>query len=220
MRINPLVLAATAIAALAATANAQISLSGHNFSSYGWAGNEICKPCHTPHFGNETVGRLWNHALTTATYQMHKGTGTAVLNLDNASRMCLSCHDGTVALDSFGGVDRPTSGAGSNMIPTGDNLGTNLADDHPVGSDAIYPTTTVTYMNPITITTSSSGTTSAAVTFGSNTLRLKNWVDSTGTTKYVVGCTTCHNAHNKGNFPHMTQITNNASTLCLVCHIK
>lgn len=205
--------AVTAVAFAATSANAQISISQHNFSSYGWSGNEICKPCHTPHFANETVGRLWNHALTTATYQMHKGTGTAELNLDNASRMCMSCHDGTVALDSFGGA----SGNGTNMIPTRANIGTNLDDDHPIGSDAIYPTTTSTRFNPQTV--SSTGT-SSSVTFGGNSLRLKSWVDSTGATKFVVGCTTCHSAHNAGNFPHMTQVTNNASTLCLVCHIK
>lgn len=43
----------------------------HDFSGTGWAGGEICKPCHTPHGAkldenNEPIGWLWNHKLTTA----------------------------------------------------------------------------------------------------------------------------------------------------------
>ena len=188
----------------AAMANAQIANSRHNFSSMGWSDGEICKPCHTPHFAVEGMPRLWNHALTTATYQMHEGTGTAVDNFDVTSRMCLSCHDGTVALDSFGGRE------GTNFIEPLGNLGTNLLDDHPVGSDGVYPTEPSTRFNPAV---------NGRVGSGTNTVRLREWNDN-GTVRLVVGCTTCHNPHNRGNFPHMTVVTNSASNLCLICHIK
>ena len=69
------------------------------------------------------------------------------------------------------------------------------------------------YMNPVS-------STGPSVTFGANTLRLKAWVDTTGTTKYVVGCTTCHTPHNKGNYSHMMAVSNASSGLCLTCHIK
>jgi hypothetical protein len=199
--------AAVLVGLVGATANAQISISRHNFSTTGWAGGEICKPCHTPHFANAEVGRLWNHALTTATYTMHGGTGTAEGNFDTVSRMCLSCHDGTVALDSFGGT------TGTNFIGTVADLGTDLEDDHPVGSDAEYPPNPKPSwwdgsMNPTNATGTSVGS-----------LRLKAW-DDNGTVKQTVGCTTCHNAHNKGNYGHMTAISNAASAMCLTCHIK
>ncbi len=212
MKSNGLWLGALACVALAgSTANAQIAISEHNFSQYGWSQGQICLPCHTPHFANPDVPRLWNHALTTATYQMHGGTGTAEDNFDVVSRMCLSCHDGTVALDSFGGQ------TGTTFMGATGNLGTDLEDDHPVGSDAEYPPTPqpswwAGAFNPTTGTGSTVGT-------GANSLRLKAW-DDNGTTKYVVGCTTCHNAHNRGNYPHMTAISNASSTMCLVCHIK
>lgn len=213
MRTAKLVLAASVLAALAASANGQIALSDHNFSGYGWSDNQICKPCHTPHGSNETVGRLWNHALTTATYQMHRGTGTAEVNIDSSSRLCLSCHDGTVALDNFGG--RTT---GTSFVAGSKNIGTNLNNDHPIGSDAIYTTsTTSTSYNPMTI--NSTGT-SASVTFGGNTLRLRPWVNSTGATQFVVGCSSCHTVHNTGNFDHMLRFNNSGSALCLTCHIK
>lgn len=212
MKLGTRLLTAAALVGLAGSfANAQIALSRHNFSSYGWSGGEICKPCHTPHFANTSVGRLWNHALTTATYTMHGGSGTAVDNFDEVSRMCLSCHDGTVALDSFGGT------TGTNFIGPAGNLGTDFTNDHPVGSDAEYPPSPqpswwAGSFNP----TNASGT---SVVANGNTLGLKAW-DDNGTTKRVVGCTTCHNAHNRGNFPHMTVVSNASSGLCLTCHIK
>jgi predicted CXXCH cytochrome family protein len=210
MKLRTLTLAGAAVVGLgAAMANAQIANSRHNFSTMGWSGGEICKPCHTPHFAIEGMPRLWNHALTTATYQMHEGTGTAEDNFDVTSRMCLSCHDGTVALDSFGGQD------GTNFINPVANLGTNLLDDHPVGSDAQYPPDPIpSYWN-----NAFNPATNGRVGSGSNTVRLQVWNDN-GVDRYVVGCTTCHNPHNRGNFPHMTVVTNSASNLCLICHIK
>ncbi len=196
--------------ALAAASNAMaqtgyIVNTKHNFSSYAWSNHEICKPCHTPHFSDISQPRLWNHTLTTATYQMHDGSaGTAVDNFDYASRMCLSCHDGTVALDSFGGST--TTG---NFIPNGDKLGTDLRDDHPVGSEAEYP--------PDPKPSWWDGAFKATPTSG---LSLKNWTDKTTNKAFkVVGCTTCHTPHGKG-FPNLLNISNDASGVCLGCHIK
>lgn len=200
-------LACVALAGFASAANAQITNSDHDFSSFGWSGGEICKPCHTPHFANPTAGALWNHALTSATYTMFDGsTGTAVANIDSGSRLCMSCHDGTVALDSFGGT------TGTNFIPGSANIGTDLTDDHPMGSDAIYPTATSTSFVAQDVNHRVPGT------WG--TLRLRSWTDTTGTVQYVVGCRTCHDPHNRGNFGHMLQFSNQASHLCLTCHIK
>jgi hypothetical protein len=206
MKLRTHSLAVAALVGLTGTVNAQITNSAHDFSSYAWSGGEICKPCHTPHFANVAAGRLWNHALTTATYTMHEGPGTAVANLDRTSRLCMSCHDGTVALDSFGGT------TGTNFVPGSANIGTDLTDDHPIGSDAIYPTATSTSFNP--------QNTSHQVPGTWGTLRLREWIDPTGTPQYVVGCRTCHDPHNRGNYGHMLQFSNASSHLCLTCHIK
>ncbi len=193
-------LAAATLAALtASSASAQIVNTKHNFSSMAWSGGEICKPCHTPHFANADAGALWNHELTTATYQMHEGDGTAELNLDKRSRLCLSCHDGTVALDSFGGM------TGSSFMPATGNVGTDLRNDHPIGSDAVYPTTgTTSFKDPSLLPSS---------------LRLRDWVDPQGVSHKVVSCGTCHTAHGRG-FPHLQSMSNSASAMCLGCHIK
>lgn len=202
---NSFWLGAAALLGVAASTQAQIANSGHNFSSSAWSGGEICKPCHTPHFAIAGQPRLWNHELTTATYQMHEGPGTAVDDFDYASRMCLSCHDGTVALDSFGGQ------SGSSFITANKNLGTDLTDDHPVGSDAQYPPTPQPSFWANAFKPESSLPSS---------LRLKDWTDTGGTAHRVVGCTTCHNAHGRGGFPAMLTMSNSASALCLGCHIK
>jgi hypothetical protein len=200
-------LACVALAGLAGTANGQITNSKHDFSSYSWSGGEICKPCHTPHFANHEAGALWNHSLTTATYTLFEGgQGSAEEDLDSTSRLCMSCHDGTVALDSFGGK------TGTNFVPGWANLGTDLQDDHPIGSEAVYPTAPSTSFNPQNANHQVPGP------WG--TLRLRAWVNPSGVTEYVVGCRSCHDPHNRGNHGHMMQFSNAASHVCLTCHIK
>lgn len=206
MKATNLLLGAAVVALAGTGALGQISLSRHNFSSYGWSGGEICKPCHTPHFGNTDVGFLWNHALTNATYTMHEGTGTAEANIDSRSRMCLGCHDGTVALDSFGGM------TGTNFIGPLGEIGTDLTNDHPIGSDAIYPTAPSTSYNPQDA--------NHRVGTSPNQLRLRSWINPSGTEEWVVGCSTCHTVHNTGNHGHMLRFSNASSQLCLTCHIK
>ena len=200
-------LAIATVGLVTANAPAQIASSSHDFSTMAWSGGEICKPCHTPHNAISGQPRLWNHELTTATYTMHGGTGTATVDFDQVSRMCLSCHDGTVALDSFGGT------SGTSFIPGDANLGINLTDDHPVGSDAEYPPSPQpswwagAFKDPTALPSA---------------IRLKDWTNPSNAVRKVVGCTTCHNAHNRGNFGNgaMLTMSNSASALCLGCHIK
>jgi predicted CXXCH cytochrome family protein len=206
MKLSKALVGALALAGLASMANGQITNSAHDFSSYSWSGYEICKPCHTPHSANTAAGRLWNHSLSTASYTLFDGSTGTSADLDRESRLCLSCHDGTVALDSFGGR------TGTNFIPGSANVGTNLSNDHPIGKEAVYPTTTSTRFN------AQNASHQVVSTWGS--LRLKEWVDTAGVSQYVVGCRTCHNVHNAGNFDHMLYFSNDKSHLCLTCHIK
>ena len=66
---------------------------------------EICIFCHTPHGASATDGPLWNHQTSTAIYQTFSSPTLTALGItigppNGASRLCLSCHDGTVALGS------------------------------------------------------------------------------------------------------------------------
>src|SRR4051794_13053211 len=60
--------------------------------------SEVCLFCHTPHRAGELP--LWNHFLSSATYTPYSSSTirATVGQPSGASKLCLSCHDGTVAL--------------------------------------------------------------------------------------------------------------------------
>lgn len=143
-----LVMAASAsVPVFPVSARAQVNnvaVTKHNLSVTGPGGirstseTEICVFCHTPHAGSPTVP-LWNHDTSTTTYQMYQSTsfqaqaGGPYLP-SGSSVLCLSCHDGTVALGAVRGRARPTmvGTAIGGYLPAGaTNLGANLRDDHP-----------------------------------------------------------------------------------------
>ena len=186
----------------------------HDFSNAGWAEGEICKPCHTPHHAVDdeegSVGWLWNHQLTTATYTLYGDAGSALAGPDNGeaafdsrSRLCMSCHDGTVAIDSFGGQPGSIFATGRSRI------GTDLSDDHPVGVTAVYPEQ------------GNAGFQAATDhRLGPNLeMSLYEMQISSGNFDFVVGCTTCHTPHYAG-FDMQLRMNNASSAMCLSCHIK
>jgi len=199
----------------AGTAQAQISRSRHNFASSGWSGGEICKPCHTPHMANPAAGALWNHWLTTASYTLYDGTHGSYLDVDARSRLCMGCHDGTVAIDSYDGRS-----AGTNYVGPRDRIGTDLRDDHPIGSKAQYPTDVTGLDFKAFSTGVVNGEQSAWVPNGSLRLYLRSWTDSSSTRHWVVGCSSCHDVHNAGNRAYMLNLSTGNSALCLTCHVK
>ena len=82
-----------------------ISVSPHNMNAIGVQveNQEVCRPCHTPHGAQSTLGALWNHQVNTgAQYTLYKTT-SAYAGLDGSSKLCLSCHDGAIAVDNYGG---------------------------------------------------------------------------------------------------------------------
>ena len=215
----PAVLAVILFVAVSPPARGGISGSRHDFGQFGWAQNQICLPCHTPHNaivrdaqGVLVGGPLWNHTLSTATYVLYvdPNTGQNVTGaVDTNSRLCLSCHDGTVAVDSFGG------GNGTNQM-TGGVLGTDLSNDHPLGENAVWPTPNPAYL------------VDPALRAAAGIMPLRNLADG----RAAVGCTSCHEPHNRKNTVHMLWVNNqgagttvdgravSGSLLCMNCHKK
>lgn len=119
-------------ALVALPAIAQLQGSVHDFSSEGWSGGDMCAVCHVPHSARSGVDSapVWNHDVSTTTYSLYSSRTLAQSpeqpGNDNVSRLCLSCHDGTIALDSFGG------NSGQNYISERASLGTDLSNDHPI----------------------------------------------------------------------------------------
>lgn len=99
---------------------------------------EVCKFCHIPH--NPVLAEpLWGHALSRAQYQVPDirtsgGTRAPAPQPDGSSRLCLSCHDGTVALGDVAGEPDPIAMAGTQRLDPGHRgwLGTDLSGSHPV----------------------------------------------------------------------------------------
>lgn len=154
-----------------APASAQISSSKHNLGSGDALRNtttsgtdEICVFCHTPHGGVNTGGvPLWNKGLPSGTsYTMYSSStmdGAAANLTGSVSLACLSCHDGSQAMDNM--INAPGSGnynsggatqgytwapgsaaeaavgtAGATLGKLGSgvtNLTTDLSNDHPIG---------------------------------------------------------------------------------------
>jgi predicted CXXCH cytochrome family protein len=197
MKILNLLAVLILFAAVSTSFGQNIAGSAHDFSGNGWSNGEICLPCHTPHNADISVANspLWNHEVTVATYTLYtSNTFDATMGQPGeSSKLCLSCHDGTVALDSFGGS------TGSTMLTGDGNLGTDLADDHPISFvyDAALATADGELENP------STNTTVAGLLFGGQ-----------------LQCASCHDVHNSLGQANLLVLDNAASALCLTCHIK
>lgn len=198
-----------AVLAMSVPAMAQISGSLHDFSGVAWAGGpggEICITCHTPHNADTAVADspLWNHEVTVASFTLYSsGTfdGADTIGQPNGvSKLCLSCHDGTVALDNFGGAT-----GGTNFISTG-LVGTDLSTDHPTSFtyDAALATDDGELYDPTTANSGLGSTIAADLLDGGTKLE----------------CSSCHDVHDAGGFAGLLVMSNKASALCLTCHIK
>lgn len=210
----------------------------HNLSIYGPGSvqasfpgtTEICVFCHTPHASN-TDGPLWNKQTPGISYALY-GTytlyGTTALTLGQptgSSRLCLSCHDGTIAIGSLlnapgavlgqtlnmeGVVTSPGTGetTGALYASYSTNIGTDLSNDHPISfkySDS-YDAFNTELKDP-----------------GINNVNIAPAVLDNSS---EVQCTSCHDPHSKTFIKFLraslepVPITDYGAPLCNLCHIK
>lgn len=189
-----------------------ITGSAHDFSGQAWAGGQICVPCHTPHKANTTVADapLWNHALSTAVYTLYASpTLNATIGQPGGnSKLCFSCHDGTVAVNSFGGT------TGTTFLTGNDKIGPVLSGEHPIGFtyDAALATTDGSLKNPAT----------ATVTVGSGAQTKTGTIAATLLSGGKMECSSCHDVHNTftAGLGKLTKVSVAASALCTACHTK
>jgi predicted CXXCH cytochrome family protein len=160
---------------------------------------EVCVFCHTPHRA-ESVGILWNRRDPTNVYTTYRSTTvkTTIGQPSGASRLCLSCHDGTIALGdvSSRAVEIQMT---QQFLDTGPAaLRTDLSDDHPVSFvyDSALAAADPEYRDPTLYPEEI-------------ILDLNNELQ----------CTSCHDVHDNtlGKF---MRVDNVFSTLCLYCHQK
>lgn len=193
--------------------------SKHNLSASNLAGqgtikatteSEVCIFCHTPHNANvNNISYLWNRSIQTTTYTPYtsstmkatEGHIGSTAQPTRASKLCLSCHDGTIGSAMGTVLSRPSIsfiGGVDTLSGRSTSLGTDLSDDHPVSFN---------YQSSITL-----GNTELAP---ASTLTSSVKLDSTG----QLQCTACHDPHDNfyGKFLVMS---NEGSALCTSCHLK
>lgn len=116
------------------------------------AEDQVCAFCHTPHHA-ETLPKapLWNRKASGATYTPYTSSSINANDIaatpGGSSKLCLSCHDGTIAVGSVNvlegainvSIDMQGTGAGG-VMPVGAGLNTgftrrlgfDLTNDHPI----------------------------------------------------------------------------------------
>lgn len=168
-------------------------------------GSDVCVFCHTPHKAQPAVP-LWNHNLGSGqTYTVYSSStlqsSVSAPTSTDSSKLCLSCHDGTVALgDTVNNGQIPFQGpitTDQKLSPDRRSfIGLDLSDDHPV---AFIPNVTVNsqvHLPP-----------------AGDAVRL----DGVG----KVQCTSCHNPHQEDVDTTERRFLvklNNQSAICTTCH--
>ncbi|MBM4036115.1 MAG: cytochrome C [Planctomycetes bacterium] len=188
--------------ALCTRAHGGIVGSPHDFSSKPWSRGQPCAVCHTPHRADASVrAPIWTHAFSAATYILYSSPtmkATPAQPSHYGSKLCLSCHDGTVALDSFGGE------LGSTYITGAARIGTDLRPMHPIGIiyNAALAAANPSLHNPDARTVPTGETVTKALLYGTGNLE----------------CGSCHDVHNERGIPKLLRFSNQRSALCLTCH--
>jgi len=161
---------------------------------------EICIFCHTPHNARRDIPYLWNRSDTTINYLPYQSSTlyAAVGQPTGASKLCLSCHDGTIALGALLTLPQEVPFAGGlRFIPEGPaKIGSDISDDHPVS--LVYDSSLVArngeLVDPLSLP--------PAVKLDKNR---------------ELQCTACHDPHND-DYGKFLVLSNQSSGLCIACH--
>lgn len=189
----------------------------------------VCAFCHTPHHKLDADGLvldynpLWSHE-----YNSDKGFtayDTTTFNsttlddpLAGPSRLCMSCHDGSIAVDQhYGNIGTPSATIGSKI--TDDAFGdiavgrdSDVSNDHPIGFSLVGIADKDPGIRSILLTP---GNDKIAATALITTLGYNTGSDT------IMTCASCHDVHNKDNvdtaFLYEKQEN---SQFCVMCHDK
>lgn len=192
----------------------------------------VCAYCHTPHHAladpTGDLQPLWSHQYTAyltnfIPYRSPTLQAQIIDPLLGPSRLCMSCHDGVVAVDQHYGMPGLKVGLGGDGwggrdigLASGGNA--DLSNDHPIGfsyRDA-FDNDVGAGLFPVT---------RAFIDNGNNPDLTIEDVLLEG--EYLT-CASCHDVHNRDNASHAKAPDRNYflygpqddSSLCLTCHDK
>jgi predicted CXXCH cytochrome family protein len=197
----------------------------------------VCAFCHTPHHKLDAskldYNPLWSHDINNedfVAYGEKSVSFDATMGADpltGPSRLCMSCHDGRIAVDQHYGMSGTAAGdhlKGDDFGQIAVGLGNDLSNDHPIGfgiEDAL----------------ATDGTKNGMPVFGhalnANLVAPANATKLNGkpmtdlgfkglvTGKSIFTCASCHEVHNKDSVEEAFLYEKQAgSQFCLMCHNK
>ena len=209
---------ALAVAVIASFVRGDIKQSHHDFSGAGWSGGEICIPCHTPHDADTAVSYspLWNHESSVVAFTPYSSPTLDSMpgQPTGTTKLCVSCHDGTVAIDSFGG------NTGSRIILPNYRTGPDLTGHHPVSFryDSSLATADGGLHDPSAAASGLRGTIEDDFLFEGR-LECSSCHD-VHVSRNSAGCSGCHFVHGMTTKTLSLRKDNTNSALCLTCHDK
>jgi predicted CXXCH cytochrome family protein len=186
--------------------------SPHDFRGYLWnRSGEICLPCHAPHYAKTLPAPLWNQNLPTQTYIMYGKTHTPAMDAelssqpDGMSKICLSCHDGILAPETYG----RNPGRAAHLFGK-DLTSSVLGNNHPISFvyDSSLAVKERDLYDPSTKLSGLTGSTGSIT----KDMLFSNRME----------CSSCHDVHNTKAVPGTKLLVkdNAGSALCLTCHNK
>lgn len=221
--------------------------------------SRICVFCHHPHNsaatgveqatgeGQITYTPLWNRSMSTKTFNAYNNGGfenssttphalqAVSSGLAGVSLLCMSCHDGTVAMNAYsqttGTTDGAPSGAGVKGAITSSagfasrGGASDMSNHHPMGFNYADVQAVDNEIAATTVPMVPTGLTQAGGNFAAvNTgVVIGDLLDGTGATTGNMECVTCHDVHNTQNAPGAERFlwrSNVGSNFCLTCHLK
>lgn len=226
---------------LPAAKAATLAGTKHNLSATGpgpvkaTTESQICVFCHTPHRAS-TDAPLWNRSLSSASYQLFASPTllsptSPTIQPDGDSKLCLSCHDGTIAIGSvvnIGGASSTISmqgvEPGGQLPPTSSSyVGTDLSGHHPVSIE----------LNALLISDKNTQCNDHLVSWrvcfplASSPVKLRptnnSYPPGGVPPRQGVQCTSCHDPHNDPDPPNTVFLRVGTSLdtnlLCTACHV-
>lgn len=192
---------ALALALVASTAYANVAGSAHDLTDTNNSVAGSCQFCHMVHNANTavTAAPIWAKAVRTYTLYGATVSGTPAPSAIGAiSQACMSCHDGTA-----GAVTTQHNGASlgdTRTVATANNLGSTLANDHPVSIS--YRGTSASQAGLITLAAAQAAPNNF-VFFGPQTDQLE--------------CGSCHNPHHLEGSVYLLRVPSTMDA-CAACH--
>jgi len=185
--------------------NASILTTRHNLSVSGpgelkaLSEERVCVFCHTPHNASPQTP-LWNKEVEPVNYILYESSTLQAIPTQpmGPSRLCLTCHDGLIALGAL--LTGKVTTTGEITPERRSDIGTDLADDHPISFSYLDSTIDPEIVSP-----------------PPNDPRLIFYGN------FSIECSTCHDAHednhcDKGYECKFLVMDNRYAALCIKCH--